>query len=346
MRILAVDERSRIIKIVPETLDDLWHLERVIEKGDWVSGGTDRKIKGEDGKETMRVKLFVQLEAEKVEFQESTGNLRVNGIILECKPPEFLDLKAHQSIDVQTGKPIEIVKKIWGRHHIERLEKAKKATHKNPVLIVVMDDESATFAFLKEFKLEMRGTINAGRHGKMFDGEDNSENNYLKQILEKIQEYNPENSVIAGPGFTKDKLKKFLLGKKLKGKIFYEGCNSVGVTGLNELLRTGILDKIAEETQISKETKLVEKLFEHLGKNDKLAVYGIKEAENAVNMRAVSELLVLDKVLLSRRDEIEELMKSAENAKANVNIISSEHEAGKKLESVTGVAALLRFPVE
>lgn len=345
MKILKVDAKSKTLKIVPETKDDLWHLERVIEKGDLVSGSTDRKIKAEEGRNAKRVKLFVKIEVESVEFHETTGNLRINGIILGGKPEEFIEIKAHQSIDVKTGKDIEIVKHIWGKHHVERLEKAKKATHKSPVLLIAMDDENASFAVMKEFKMEPRAVINANKKGKMFEEDLGTEENYFRQVFEKIQEYEPKEVVIAGPGFTRNKFGKYVEGKKFDGKIFYESCNSVGITGLNELLKTGILDKIVEETQISKEAKLVEKVFEELGKDTKLVVYGAEEVKNAVAMHAVSELLVLDKVLIGKRDELEEIMKNAELGKANVNIISSDNEAGKKLESITGIAAILRFRI-
>lgn len=171
MKILKIDAKSKTLKLVPETKDDLWHLERVIEEGDLISGSTDRKIKSEEGRDAKRVKLFVKLEVESVEFHETTGNLRINGIILGGKPEEFIEMKSHQSIDVQTGKDIEIVKHIWGKHHVDRLEKAKKATHKSPVLLIVMDDESASFAVMKEFKMEPRVVINSGKKGKMFEEE-------------------------------------------------------------------------------------------------------------------------------------------------------------------------------
>ncbi len=345
MKILKVDAKAKVLKLVPETKDDLWHLERVIEPHDLVSGSTDRKIKAEEGRDAKRVKLFVKLEVESIEFHETTGNLRINGIILGGKPEEFIEIKAHQSLDVKTGKDIEIIKHIWGKHHIERLEKAKKATHKSPVLLIAMDDEGASFAIMKEFKMEPKAVINAKKKGKMFDEDLSSEELYFKQVFEKIQEYESEEVVIAGPGFTRNKFGKYIEDKKFNGKIFYESCNSVGITGLNELLKTGILDKIVEETQISKEAKLVEKVFEELGKDTKLIVYGIDEVKSAIAMHAVSELLVLDKVLIEKRNELEDIMKNAESGKANVNIISSDNEAGKKLESITGLAAILRFQI-
>ena len=42
---------------------------------------------------------------------------------------------------------------------------------------------------------------------------------------------------------------------------------------------------------------------------------------------------------------VEELMRRVESARGTVVIVSSRHEAGKKLEGLGGLAALLRFPI-
>ena len=57
--------REGEIALTPESLDDLWHLERIIEKGDLVSGSSERKVKGEEGRKAERIKVWVEIEAEK-----------------------------------------------------------------------------------------------------------------------------------------------------------------------------------------------------------------------------------------------------------------------------------------
>ncbi len=43
--------------------------------------------------------------------------------------------------------------------------------------------------------------------------------------------------------------------------------------------------------------------------------------------------------------ELDSLMQSVEKRKGKVHIVSSEHDAGKQLKSLGGVAALLRFKI-
>ena len=58
---------------MPETLDDLWHLEKVIEGKDHIFAKTTRKIKGEEGKDAERISMYLELEVENpaLKFNES-----------------------------------------------------------------------------------------------------------------------------------------------------------------------------------------------------------------------------------------------------------------------------------
>ncbi|MBW2982244.1 mRNA surveillance protein Pelota, partial [Candidatus Woesearchaeota archaeon] len=44
-------------------------------------------------------------------------------------------------------------------------------------------------------------------------------------------------------------------------------------------------------------------------------------------------------------DRIDNIMKITDQTKGNITIISSEHEGGKKLDGLGGIAALLRFRI-
>ena len=46
-----------------------------------------------------------------------------------------------------------------------------------------------------------------------------------------------------------------------------------------------------------------------------------------------------------QRSKLETLMRDVEKRRANVTVVSTEHEAGSKLLSLGGIAALLRFPL-
>ncbi len=348
MRILKIDERENFLHLVPEIEDDLWHLERIIEKHDLVSGLSDRKIKPRnEGEKPRRVKMFLTVEVDSVLFHRFSGQLRVNGTIVEGKPAELLEVGSQHSLELLLGKDVKIKKQSLKRFQVERLRKAAEATKKGKVLLVVLDDEQADFALLKEFELESKATVRSGKSGKQFKGEDNRPE-YFQEIVSKIGEIKPEKVVVAGPGFAKEDFQKFLeeKGKPEKTQFFFASTNSVGRTGLQELLKGNVLDRMVEEMQLVKETKLVEQLLAELGKESGLAEYGFKEVKKAVEAGAVKELLVADRYLLEKREKAEQLMQVAEKMGGIVHLINAGHEAGKQLQNLGGIAGLLRFRIQ
>ncbi len=60
-------------------------------------------------------------------------------------------------------------------------------------------------------------------------------------------------------------------------------------------------------------------------------------------MGAVERLLILDNVVASHN--MGDAMDMVENMKGEVIVISSEHDGGKQLESLGGMAAILRYPI-
>lgn len=74
-----------------------------------------------------------------------------------------------------------------------------------------------------------------------------------------------------------------------------------------------------------------------------MVTYGIKQVETAANMGAVEKMLVLDNLV--REKTTQNIMNTAENMGGSVEIISSEHDAGKQLEALGSIASFLRYPI-
>jgi len=346
VKIKSINKKESYLKVVPEIMDDLWHLEQVIETGDIVSGITDRKIKGRDeNQKSQRVTLFVSIQTETCEFQEYSGVLKINGTITESRPEELAPLHSHQSIDFEPGKEIRIRKKEWKEYQIERLKKAEKATGKAPTLLIVLDDELAAFGVLKEFDLVISGNVIGRKTGKRFAEKDDYRLKYFSEIVQKTHELNPSRIVIAGPGFTKEEFQKYLKEKQIKlaATVFFETTNATGYTGLQELMKNGALDKLVAEAQILQDSTIVERFLAELGKQSGLAEYGYDQVKEAVDDGSAGELILVDSELLSKREKIEPLMKAAENLGAKVHILNSKTEPGKKIIGFGGIVSLLRY---
>jgi len=290
--------------------------------------------------------MFIELDVDSVEFHRFLGQLRVSGIITGGSPAEFLEMGAQHSLEIALGKDVKIKKQALKKFQIERIKKAVEATKKGKILLVVLDDEQASLAILREFELEEKASLKSGKSGKQFKGED-MRGKYFAEILEKIIEIKPEKAIVAGPGFAKEEFQKFLeeKGKPKEIQFFFMATNSVGKTGLQELLKGNALEKVAQEMQLVKETGLVEKILAELGKDSGLVEYGPKEVEKAIEAGAVQMLVVADKFLLEKREEAEKMMQKAEKIGSEVHLVNAEHEAGKQLQNLGGIAAILRYKI-
>ncbi|VVB66771.1 Peptide chain release factor subunit 1 [Candidatus Gugararchaeum adminiculabundum] len=81
-----------------------------------------------------------------------------------------------------------------------------------------------------------------------------------------------------------------------------------------------------------------------MGRESGLAVYGMKEVNEALEYSAVQDLLLTDELLRSNK-EVERLAEKAQRNKVKLNIFSTENDAGKQLKGLSGIAALLRFKI-
>ena len=125
--------------------------------------------------------------------------------------------------------------------------------------------------------------------------------------------------------------------------MYFEATNSVGVTGLNELIKNGVIEKIVAQTQLVKETKLIERVLQEIARPAGLCVIDEKKAKNAIEISAVETLLVTDDYLLSNRKQTEQMMEQTEKQRGQIHIVSTKNQAGKTLKGFGGIAALLRF---
>ncbi|MCX6821822.1 MAG: mRNA surveillance protein pelota [Candidatus Aenigmarchaeota archaeon] len=335
------DKGFVIVKI--NVNDDLWYLENVIEKGDFVKTRTLRNIFIErQGQQVKAEKkpMVLKIEVEKIEFQKFTNQLRLTGKITEG--PDDVQLGSYHTIEVKLSTILTIYKKEWKKYQIDRL---KKALTKVPdVLIAVVDSNQATFGMLKRSGVEIVSEL---RNPHSTTQEEEKLPEFYKKIASEIEKFSEkvERIVLAGPGFTKEHVQKIIQDNypDVKSKLIIDTTTSATETGVNEILKKGTLDKIIRESEIVKESQVIQEFFTHLNKDDGLSVYGLDQIKDADNTGAVKILLVSDENI--RKEEIDRLAKKVEEKKGQVEIISKTHELGEQFHRMGGLGAILRFRI-
>lgn len=358
MKILQRDLKHDKMVVLPETLDDIWVLYNVISKGDGVYARTTRLVKMEElyarPKKGKRVPVYLGITAEKVVWERSLNRLRVHGIV--CEAPEEIDVTgSHHTINVTADKPVTIVKHRWLKHQIDRLDRASEVTE-TPIIVMSIDDEQYCVAVLRQYGIDVKVEERTRLPGKLeAEKREKAKREFFKTALRFLREtwMNLRGPiVIIGPGFVKNEFANYV--KTVASDIAcavvdVKGVNSAGVSGVHEALRSGVLTKALRHSRIAKEARVMEEALKRLGKGTLDVTYGFNEVEKASVFGAVEKLLLADITLREapdeRRTSLEKLMREVEEKGGQIIVISTEHEAGVKLLSLGGVAALLRFPV-
>jgi protein pelota len=350
--------KKGIVKVLPESLDDLWHLYNIVLKNDEVYAQTTREVKVEERyarpQRGKRVPVFLGVRVEKVLWDRILNRLRIHGIV--CEAPEEINVTgSHHTIDVTVNKPVTIVKTEWSKHQIDRLERASMVTV-GPIIVMSMDYEEYCVAVLRQYGIEVKTEEKTRLPGKL-EAEKRTAaiHEFFKTALKSLREtwMNLRNPiVIIGPGFVKNDFVKYVKDAALDvadAIIDVKSVNSSGLAGIQEALRSGVFTKALRRVRIAEETEVMEEVLARLGKGKGDVTYGFAEVEKADAYGAVERLLVADATLRESPDEkrkaLEKLVNEVEEKGGRIIIVSTEHEAGTKLLSLGGVAALLRFSV-
>ena len=352
MKIINEDQKEGIVEVVPETLDDLWHLSHIIEVGDNASSKTTRRIQDNTGDKIrsdrgIKKTFYLGLDIENVSFQLFTGKLRLTGVITKG-PEDLIPLGSHHTLEVKLNTPLKITKTRWPKWAIKRLNQAIDASKKLSAIIVVIEDDSATLGLMRQFGIEYYGPIKGNVSGKWIVDKNRQKSiiQFYEKIIDSVSKFDSiQNIVIAGPGFVKNDFYDYLKDKHsdLGDKSIIESTGSGGRNGISEVLKKGTVEKLTAENRVALEMGAINNLLTQIAKNSSKVAYGEKETLRAIDLGAVSQLLILDTKVGD--NNIGEAMDMVENMKGDVMVVSSEHEGGKQLESLGGMAAILRYQI-
>jgi protein pelota len=351
--------KKGIVKVVPESLDDLWHLYNIIYKNDDVYAQTTREVQVEEEyarpKKGKRISVFMGIKVENVAWDKSLNRLRVHGVVFDV-PEDVSSRGSYHTVNVMVNKPLTIVKSKWQKHQIDRLYRAKKV-ETTPLIILSIDDEGYCIGMFRQYGIDVKVEQKTRLPGKLeAEKREQAKHEFFKNALNALRTvWTATNNpiVIVGVGFVKGDFVRYLQRNAdvvAQAVIDVKSVNNTGMAGITEVLRSGVLAKALQHVRIVEETRVVEEVLERLGKSRRDVTYGLEEVKKASNFGAIETLALADKTLREAADEdrikLEKLMTETETKGGKIIVISTEHEAGTKLLSLGGIAALLRFPID
>jgi protein pelota len=348
----TVEGGKERLTLVPESLDDLWHLSHIIEPGDRVAGDTTRRIQRteENLRDTggEREHLWVALDVEDVEFARFANRLRVGGVIADCSRED--QLGQHHTINVEQHTELEVEKR-WKPDQRDRVEAAVEATDNPDIAIATVEEGQAYVHTVAQYGTEERASI-TGPTGK---GEYAQPRDALfEELTAVLGRLDVDGIILAGPGFTKNDALDYIEENSpaLAEGITTVDTSGVGDRGVHEVLKRGAVEDLQRQTRIAEESELIDDLMDGIAAGQKVA-YGPQQVKTAADYGAVERLLVLDETLRAERAgegdwdvDADTIIETVEQKGGEVTVFSSEFDPGQQLSNLGGIAALLRYRLE
>ncbi|HVC58272.1 MAG TPA: hypothetical protein VND15_02235 [Candidatus Acidoferrales bacterium] len=341
MKIIRFYEDVGVMKVRVDTMDDLWSVQRIIFPNDIVKADSERKFKPSEGDEGELKKVTITLEVEKTELDKDATRLRIMGKILDGKPIEFVKLKSYHTLNIAPGDMLDVQKAVWKDYIVAVVKNAVSDSKKPRLGLIVVDDEKALPAYLLgygvAFKSEIYSRVSKRMSQKEF-GE--TQKKYYDNILSLARDMDVDTIIIAGPGFTKDDIKKYgeesgIIGKMGKTLIF-EAVSYAERSGIYELIRGEKVAKILNRERIRMEFALMEQFLTNLSTGR--SKYGADNVSASIEEMGAGTILVNDSVLGDLK--IQQILTKAEEASLKIEVFNSIDEVGTQLHGFKDIASI------
>lgn len=355
------------VALVPENSEDMWHAYNLISEGDSVRSTTIRKVQSETttgSSSSSRVRTTLTIAVESIDFDTQACMLRLKGRNIEEN--QYVKMGAYHTLDLEQNRKFSLGKHEWDTISMERVDMACDPTQSADVAAVIMQEGLAHVCLITPNMTLIRAKIDVSipRKRKNFvqqheKGLAKFYDNVMQAIIRHVNFDVVKCVLVASPGFVRDQFYDYMfqmatkLDNKLllenKGKFMLVHSTSGFKHSLREVLQdAGVMSKITD-TKAASEVKSLEAFYTTLQCEPAKAFYGKSHCEKANESQAIETLLITDglfrcKDILQRKQYVR-LVESVRESGGEVKIFSSMHISGEQLEQLTGVAAILRFPM-
>uniref|UniRef100_A0A914L1I9 Protein pelota homolog n=1 Tax=Meloidogyne incognita TaxID=6306 RepID=A0A914L1I9_MELIC len=361
-------DASGFVRLICEEDEDMWHVFNLIRIGDVVRSSTMRKITNETAtgsKTSQRVQMTLTISVETIDFDATVCSLHLKG--KNIQENQHVRLGAYHTLDLALNRVFTLEKQCWDAIDLHRLELCADVANKADVAGIVMHEGLANICLISSSMTIVKSKIDmqiARKRKGLSQQHEKSLNSFFNAIaVAFLRHVNLEQIkcvVIASPGFLREQFMEFfwqyIEKEGLRQTIFPQKSKFILVHSssgfkhsLNEVLSDIAVSQRLSETKAQAEVKALNTFLELMCTDPQRAVYGYKHVIYAREQQSIETLMVSDSLFRSKditqRRKYVQLVESIKDQGSNVLIFSSLHATGEQLTQLTGVAAILRFPI-
>lgn len=355
------------VTLIPDGAEDMWHAYNLVCVGDTLRSTTIRKVQTESATGSVsvnKVRTMLTIKIEAIDFDTLGCVLRVRG--RNITENQYVKMGAYHTLDLELNRKFTLGKLEWDSVSLERIEMACDPTKHADLAAVVMQEGLAHLCLITPNMTLVRAKIetNIPRKRKgMCQQHDKGLTKFYDQIIQAILRHVSFDIVkcvlIASPGFVKDQFSEYMFQQALKldykilldnkSKFVLVHSSSGFKHSLNEVLQDPSIQSKLADTKASGEVKALDDFYQMMQNDPNRAFYGIKPVEKAAVEQAIEVLLISDELFrsqdLPQRKRYVKLVDTVRETGADVKIFSSLHVSGEQLGQLSGVAAILRYPM-
>ena len=364
-----IDDKGKgTVTLGIEDEEDIWQAYNLINRGDSVKSSTYRKVITESSTGTTgsnKIRITLTLRVENTEYDGQSAQIRVKG--KNIVENDYVKMGQYHTIDIEINTKFTLWKFCWDSISAERLELACDPAKKADLIGLVMQPGLAYLCLITDSMTVVKSKIEVNipkkrnnavsQHEK---GMDRFMDAIMQALLRHVDFEIVKCVIIASPGFTKDQFYKYMCDRMVKEnikvlidnkhKFLLVHSNSGFKSALTEVLADPMVLAKLEDTKAITEVQTLEKFFEMLELDQDRAYYSWSHVSRAhYEYQAIEKLLISDKLFRSTRiADRKKYIKLVDDVKANggeVYLFSSMHVSGQQLDNMSGIAAILRYPI-
>ncbi|MGC8538287.1 MAG: hypothetical protein ACP5MK_00245 [Candidatus Micrarchaeia archaeon] len=339
MQILHFYDDTNTLKLRIDSPDDLYVIQRALNSGDSVEGKSYRRFKSTEGDIGSQKEIEVRISIEKAELDKVSGKLRLTGKILWGRPERYISIASYHTLNIGVGDEVRITKPEWKGYIIKMFKEAEKESRKPRLGIIAMDDEKATVSQAKGYGIEIIAEIRShlSKRMKMREYEEEKQK-YFNEIIKMIGSISASTVIVAGPGFMKNDLEKYIKEKGIKiGKnIVYASASDAERSGIREVMQSPEAMRLLEAEHIKKEFELLNKFMSGLRLNASFSKE--EKIKDSIESYEAGAIIVNDDMLNDAKAK--ELLDLAESHNISIYIFNSDDDAGMQLKGFGGIGSI------
>ena len=367
---ISFKDGSGSIMLRPETTEDLWHTYNLLRHDDLVRCTTVRKIVKESNNVTgsstsSKKRMMLTIRIKKIDFDSESEEVRISGVV-ESENTNGVRLGSHHTLKIKPYTNYTLEKLCWDQIYLEIIDDACNPTLNSEIAAIVMHMGLAHVCLITGSLTVTKARIETNIPKKRTGSSNNAKaiKKFFEAVYQALLRHIDFNKIkvimIGSPGYVKDDFFIYLKEESVrrddrqlmdnKQKFVLVKASNGHKYAIEDIFSDPSIMKRCEDTKVAKEVLILQKFMRMMDTNPDKAYYGYNHVVSASNQLAIDSLLVTDELFrcsssIQIRKQYIDLVDDVRANGGTVYIFSSMHISGQQLQLVSGVAAILRYPL-